>query len=75
MFQGSGFFYFPGEDIQIGRFFNDILGAELDGLDAFSSVTLAVNRMTDRSGCDSLTIFNALKPSISGIKKSIMTAS
>ena len=33
-FQGFGFFYFLGEEVQIGRFFDDIHGAELDGLDA-----------------------------------------
>ena len=31
-FQGFGYFYFLSEEVQIGRFFDDIHGAELDGL-------------------------------------------
>lgn len=34
IFQEFGFFYFLGEEVYVGRFFDHIHGAELDGLEA-----------------------------------------
>ncbi len=57
----------------------DLMMPEMDGFKALkllkeSRPDISVRRMTDISGRDSLSSFNALKPSISGIIKSMMTA-